>query len=328
MSKELMSWLKKPSPFQNLYFVVGNDPFFLSEIKNTFKKSALSQNKDFNQDEVSAGETPIGDILTLFETLPLLSEKRLLFCSQAQKFSEKDWNQLIPVLTKKPADTLLVCFFEKKDARRTPFRQLKQKAQELKAMPLKSWELAPWLDFIISREGLSFSPPAKLLFQDLLGCQLMEIKMELKKLKQYLGKKNQVEEKDVLACTSRLKIDSLFDWTEALGHKDIVKSLSLLARLLEQNQNEIGILSLLSRHIRILSKIKQGQKEKLSSAQLASKAGLSPYFLNNYLKQAQLWTESQIESTLQSLFVTDQALKSSALPSHVWLENLILKICS
>ena len=324
MSKELMSWLKKPSPFQGLYFVVGADPFFLSEIKKTFKSSALDQ--DFDHDEVQAGETPVGDILTLFETLPLLSEKRLLFCSQAHKLSEKDWEQLIPILSKDQTSTLLVCFFDKKDGRKRAFKKLK--AKELSALPLKSWELKPWLDFIIAREGLSFSPSAKILFQDLLGAQLMEIQMEMRKLKQYLGEKTQVEESDVLACVSRLKIDSLFDFTEALGHKDIVKSLSLLAHLLDQNQNEIGILSLLARHIRILSKIKQGQKEKLPPPQLALKAGLSPYFLKNYLKQANLWTQTQIESALQSLFVTDKALKSSALPNHIWLENLILKICS
>ena len=75
-------------------------------------------------------------------------------------------------------------------------------------------------------------------------------------------------------------------------------------------------------------KVKQGQKEKLNSSELAKKTGLPPYFLKSYLKQEVLWTKSQLENTLQSLFLTDKALKSSPLSPHIWLENFILKSCS
>ena len=123
MSIELMNWLKKPKPLKSLYFVVGSDPFFLTEIKKTFKSQMSSQWEDFNQDEVSAGESSLGDILTLFETLPLFSEKRLLFCSQAEKFQDKDWEKLEPLLSS-PSPTVFVCFFEKKDGRKKHFKFL------------------------------------------------------------------------------------------------------------------------------------------------------------------------------------------------------------
>ena len=327
MSQELMSWLKKPQPLKSLYFVIGSDPFFLSEIKKTFKREMSSQLEDFNQDELSAGDSSFGDILALFETLPLFSEKRLLFCNQADKLQEEDWERLEPVLSS-PNHTVFVCFFEKKDGRKKHFKFLKQKGTELSAVPLKAWETSPWLDYLSQKESLSFTSSAKSLFQELVGSHLMEIHMELKKLKQYLGKKDKIEEKDVLSCTSILKIENLFELTEAIGSRNVVKSLNLLALLLEQNQNEIALLSLLARHIRILAKIKGGQKEKLTSSQLALKAGIPPYFLKNYLKQSALWSEQQIEKTTQALFLTDKALKSSPLSSHIWLENFILKSCS
>ena len=328
MAEELIRWLKKPYPFHSLYFVIGTDAFFLSEIKKTIKRSLLSQMEDFNYDEIYAGETPLGEILTLCEALPLLSEKRLLFCFQADYFSEKDWERLIPVFSQKDQKTVFVCFFEKKDGRKKHFKALKDNARELSAVPVRSWELSSWLDFLSERESLQLSVSAKTLFQELSGSNLMEIQMELKKLKQYLGEKKQAGEKDIAACVSRIKIDSLFDLTSALGHRDIANSLSLLASLLEQNQNEAAVIVLLARHIRILFKVKQGQKQRLSSSQIARKAGFPPYFLKNYLNQAELWTESQLENTLQSLFLTDKALKSSPMSPHIWLENFILKSCS
>ena len=156
----------------------------------------------------------------------------------------------------------------------------------------------------------------------------MEIQLELKKLKQYVGEGRKVFEKDVLSCTSRLKTDNVFNLADAIGKKDIVRALSSMAYLLEHNQSEIGALAMVARHIRILSKLQEGKKQKLSKPQLAHKAGISPYFLNSYLNQIPMWSEQQIHQTMEALFEADKALKASLLSSHIWLENFILKTCS
>ena len=328
MSQKLMNWLKKPHPFRSYYFVIGTEAFLLSEIKRTFKTNLIKEMEDFNYDEFSADESSPADILSFADTLPVLSDKRLLICFRAELFSEKDWVQLTPLFSKEDQKTVFVFFFDKKDGRKKHFKALKNKALELDASPIRAWEMEAWLDFLSQKEQIQLSAPAKNLFLQLVGSSLLEVSIELKKLKQYLGDRVQAEEKDILSCSSRLKIESLFDLTDALGNKNIVKSLSLLAVLLEQGENEIAVVSLLARHLRILMKVQQGQKEKLTSSELAKNTGLPPYFLKNYVKQVGLWTKPQLENTLQSLFLTDKALKSSPLSPHIWLENFILKSCS
>ena len=330
MSVHLMNWLKSPLPLKSLYFVIGQESFFISEIKKTFIKNIHSDSvpAEFNHDEVHAGEIAIEDILTLLETLPFMTEKRLVFCYKAEKFQNEDWENLKPFFSQTVESVVFVCFFEKKDARKKHFKIFKEKAVQLVAEPLRPWELGPWLDLLSKKEGLEFSSNSKSLFNNLLGTNLMEIQLELKKLKQYMGESKQILEKDVMACTSRLKTDSVFELTEAIGTRDIPRALSALAYLLEQNQNELGALAMVARHIRSLSNLQQGERQKLSKAQLAHKAGISPYFLKNYLNQAQLWSEEQIHQTMEALYETDKALKSSPLSSHIWLENFILKVCS
>ena len=330
MSVDLMKWFKSPLPLKSLYFVVGQESFFISEIKKILIKNVHSGNNasDFNHDEVSAKEIPIGDLLTLFETLPFISEKRLIFCDKAEKFQDEDWEKLYPALSQPVESTIFVCFFDKKDGRKKHFKKLKEKAIELSVESLRSWEVEPWLDFISKKEGLEFSQDSKTLFSHLVGTNLMEIQLELKKLKQYMGKNKRALEQDIIACTSRLKTDSVFELTDAIGKKDIVQALNSLAHLLEQNQNEIGALAMVSRHIRILSNLQDGEKQNLSKSQLAHKAGISPYFLKNYLNQTKLWSKQQIYQTMEALFEADKALKSSPLSSHIWLENFILKVCS
>ena len=239
---------------------------------------------DFNHDEVSASEISIEDLLTLAETLPFMSEKRLIFCDKAEVFRDKDWEKLFSLFSRPLNQLIFVWFFEKKDGRKKHFKVLREKAVELSVEALKPWEIEPWLDFISKRENLEFSPASKALFSHLVGTNLMEIQLELRKLKQYIGENKRALEKDIIACTSRLKTDSIFELTDAIGKKDIVQALSSLAYLLEQNQSEIGALAMLARHIRILSKLKWGEKHKLNRTQLAHKAGISPYFLKKLSK--------------------------------------------
>ena len=63
----------------------------------------------------------------------------------------------------------------------------KDKAVELPAEALRPWQTGPWLNFLFQKEALEFSAHSKSLFSDLAGTNLMEIQLELKKLKQYMG---------------------------------------------------------------------------------------------------------------------------------------------
>jgi DNA polymerase-3 subunit delta len=101
-----------------------------------------------------------------------------------------------------------------------------------------------------------------------------------------------------------------------------------LANLLDHGQNEVGVLALISRHVRILKLVADGLREGLSGPKLASRAGVSPYFLKSYVDQARAWSDRKIEHTFQALVDTDRALKSSPVASHIWLENFVVQTCT
>ena len=85
---------------------------------------------------------------------------------------------------------------------------------------------------------------------------------------------------------------------------------------------------MITRHFRILSHLKDGQREGLSGPRLSTKAGIPQFLLNQYMEQIRQWDEAKIEHTFTVLQDTDRALKSSSVPPHIWLENFVLKTCS
>lgn len=323
-----MQWLQKPMITNSLYFVIGTESFFISEIKQRFITKFLkdSSSSDFDHDQLSANDNSMLALLSKLDTLPAIASKRLIFCYDCSKFSAEDWLALNSSFSQNMSHVCLVCFFDKKDARKKHFKQLQY--TELQALQLKSWDLDPWLKYLSHKHQLQFSFSSKQLFKELAGNKLADIQIELKKLKLYIGSgKTKVTDQDVLACSSRLKIESIFELTEAIGFKNAPVALKCLTNLLLDSENEIGIMLMLARHIRILSAIKDISDDKLSPAQMAQKAGIAPYFLNKYIKQSQIWSKKQIHQSIEILYETDKALKKAPLSSKLCLENFILKTC-
>ena len=85
------------------------------------------------------------------------------------------------------------------------------------------------LTYIFKKEEVSLDKEARELFISMVGTNLLEIHIELKKLKEHAGG-NKISKEDVLACGSKLKIDSVFDLTDAMGKKDVVQSLRYLGQ--------------------------------------------------------------------------------------------------
>ena len=105
------------------------------------------------------------------------------------------------------------------------------------------------------------------------------------------------------------------------------KPLICLSELLEDKETEVGILSMIHRHIRLLRQVIIGKKHGLQGGELASFSGVHPYYLKDYLSQIQLWNETKIKHTYQLLCKTDKAIKSSSTSPSLLLENFILKAC-
>ncbi len=312
-----------------IYVLYGEELFLLDQALEALKKKVLSEGlSDFNYDSFMAPETTVAQVRDAVETLPMMSDRRLVIYKNVDALKDEAWAALEPII-ERPIDTAtLVIVATKIDKRKKMIKKLHENSifVELKK-PFEN-QVASWVDYIAYLHGLKFTPEAVGVIQQLVGTSLSEIQNEIKKIQQYMGAdKKTVDVEDVLKVVSRARIESVFNLTDALGRRDRAEALVCLARLLEQGQNEIGILSLIYRQVRILSAIYEGKKLGLSGPRLSEKVGVPEFFLRQYLEQARAWDRDKITSTIRALHETDKALKSSPVSSHIWLENFIVRTC-
>lgn len=331
MSLTLQNLAKRLSGNQisPLYFIIGPEVFLIKESLRKIKSHVLSpESIDFNYETFRGGEGEIERMYESVETLPVFSQKRVIVCEEAHRLKELDWKVLQPIV-EKPVDTCVLVFVsEAPDKRKKVIKELLSYCEVVLAQPPNEKEWSMWLKWMGKKENLSFSDSAALLIKEYACYDLLNLETEVKKLKNFLAPKTHISEEDVLKVVPRVRPENVFALSKAIGKKDMSTALLCLARLLEDNHSEVGALSLISRHIRILVRIKEGIKKGHTEQTLCKKTGVPRFFIRNYIQEAELWTEKKIISALEILKATDKALKSSPVSAHIWLENFIIKTCS
>ena len=310
-----------------LYFLFGEEPYLLNQSVERFKYAVLTEGAvDFNLSVFYASDADVNVVRDAVETLPMMAARRLVILKESQELADKEWNELEPLIENAVDSTVFVIMASRVDKRKKPIRTLLDKADCVEFKKPYENQIPSWINYIAQTLGVQIAPDAIHLLHKLVGHHLTEIEGELKKLSDFTGPRR-IEVQDVAHVVSRSKEENVFDFTKAIGEADRVKALEHLVHLLDQGQNEIGIVSLVARHVRILLTIKKGMEEGLHGAKLAHYAQVPPYFLESYIDQARVWAARKLEQTLVVLAETDKALKSSPLSSHIWLENLVLKTC-
>lgn len=311
-----------------LYFLFGEEPYLINQSVERFKYAVLTEGAiDFNYSLFYASDADVTVVRDAVETLPMMAPSRLVILKEAQELSDKEWAELESLFENPVDSTVFVITASRVDKRKKQIRTLLDKASCIEFKKPYENQIPSWINYIAQSLGLTISNEAIHLLHKLVGHHLTEIEGELKKLGEYVEGKRRIELQDVAQVVSRSKEENVFDFTKAIGSNDRVRALEHLVQLLDQGQSEMGIVSLVARHVRILLTVKRGLEENLHGAKLAHYAQVPPYFLENYIEQSRLWTMKKLEQTLVVLSETDKALKSSPLSSHIWLENMVLKTC-
>lgn len=312
-----------------VYFFFGDEPFLLNQIPDRFKAAVLSESTfDFNFASFYAADAEVGVIKDTVETLPVMSQYRLVILKNAHELKEAEWSELQSLWSNPVESTVFVVLADKVDKRKKGVKSLMDAAVTAEFKKPYDNQVPQWINYLAQNFELKFSKEATHRLHRLVGNNLSELSNQIEKIKNFLNGKSVVDVQDVNSVVSNSKEESVFDFTRAIGKKDRVLALEQLVSLIDQGQSEIGIVSLLARHMRILLTIRSGMDQGIGGAKLASMAQVPAYFIEGYCDQARLWPVKKIEEALVVLSDTDRALKSSPVSSHIWLENMVLKSCS
>lgn len=328
-AEELFRRLKENS-VDTLYFIYGNDEFLKQESVAKIKETALrGVIPDFNYDLFHAGEADMSRVLSALSTLPVMAKRRLVILKDADRLKAQAQESLLSYFSDPSPTTTLVMTGREVDKRKTFFSTLDKRGALVEHNHPSEREMPRWIRWVARKKGFDISDQAVSCLVDIVGTDLASVANEIEKASIYGGGADKrIELEAIEAVTIDMRERTVFQLIDALGKKDLKKSLENLKRLIDAGESPLLILAMIVRQLRLIWMGLDIMKSGGGESEVRKKVKLPPFIFNGYLKQVKLFKEEELRDAYDRLFDLDLKFKSSPVDKERALELLVFRLCS
>jgi DNA polymerase-3 subunit delta len=234
----------------------------------------------------------------------------------ADRLRMEAWKGILAYLEVPSPTTCLICIADRVDQRNPAVQQIERIGKILRfAAPRSEEERQRWCQRWIreraQQQGKSLSPEAELLLLNLQGSDLLRLGQEVDKLCIFVGERRDINVEAVEALVGEGRVREIFELTRAVSRRDLEAALSCLRRLLERGEDPLGILGMLARQVREISRL----------------LGIPRQYVSEILDGARISSLPHLEQGLLRLLDLDRVLKSWGRGQLLYLELAIIDLC-
>lgn len=307
--------------------LVNEEDFLLKKHLDELLKTLVDPSlKDFNFDRIAAGEVSVATIKERLMTLPMMADFRTVIVEDFHLLGKDDLEILLPVLVDPKLSSHVILIADKTD-KRTAFYKAFAAAGEVREFKRP---YANQLPAFVAEEaklaGIKFESGAAELLADLVGGELTALVTEISKLALYVHPQKTVSARHVRETVGQGLVDNIFLLGNLIGERKLGPAEDLFRRMVEQGENAVKIIALVTGHFRKLLMAREAFS--LGTAiSLASVLKVSPYFAKDYEAQAKRFALSELKSLYKTLMTVAEDLRSSRVNRDLIFGNFLSKAC-
>jgi len=319
---------KQLSEYRPVYLIVGDQDLLLDQAVDSLKSSVAEvADLDFNLETFDGESASADDIVAACNTLPFVSERRLVIVRGVEKLN-KDGSDALVRYAEDPSPTTILALVAKKLAKSTRLYKvvdkiggvIERRAPDAREYPRAVQEMFARAGKRISLEGAEYLVSA-------VGRDLQRLSVEIGKVTAYSGARTEIGLTDVEEIASTTAKTSVFDLGTALGNRDCGAALRLLNRLLGDGESVFGLHSLAVRQVRdLLSSRALIDRGEGSVEQLARVLRKPEWQVKHLGRQARSFSAAELVSLLQLAAASEAEMKTSRDP-RLAFERWIVKVC-
>jgi len=180
--------------------------------------------------------------------------------------------------------------------------------------------------------GLHLAPDVAQALLEQTGSSLHALVNELEKLQLHAAQDTHaarttitLEALQVLAAQER--DHSIFELTDAVGQRRGAAALAVVRRLMDQGEQPVGIMAMLTRHLRRLWLARAALDAGASPVDLAQRLTVAPRYAETIHRQAAGFTRAELRQALARCLTADAQLKGGRWPKGQVVDGVILEVC-
>ena len=314
-----------------IYCLTGEERYQIDRCLEALRRTIFGPDlgaAGFNLDVFDLTEKGLGPVLDAARTLPMFAKRRLVI---ARGLDERKADELEPLLAyiadPNPASCLVLTTAGKVDGRLKIFQALRKGGYLHDFAHLRDWQLPDWLAGEARRRGLKLAPDAARALAEAAGPELGRLAQCLEQAALYAGDGEPISRAHVEAVVPESRERGIFELTTAIGAGQKPQALRLLGNLLANREPALRIEFMLVRQLRQIWRAKELEAAGTPRAEMASRVGISPHFLDDVLVPAKRMTTGALIRSFALLYEADRSLKSSRVDPDIQITRLVASLC-
>ncbi|MGA2515432.1 MAG: DNA polymerase III subunit delta [Thermodesulfobacteriota bacterium] len=325
-----------------VYLLYGPEDYLIEEEIQRLLNQTLSQKeRGFNFHVFSGGEHSGQEVVQAAQTVPMLSQYRFVLVREADRMDEEKTEALMEYVRKPSFSTCLVLCSQTMGPWKGHRKEVEKVGKVTEYTRLKSKALVSWMKNRMKEKGKTLSEESADYLVEVVGDRLYDVDNALEKVFLSVGKKQTIEISDMEEITSEVKVSTVFDLTDAIGHQNLEKALGILEKAMESKavsfrKEEEGskfgdptpvLLSMMAKQYWSMLVIKQMSSHQGDVGELAKELGTSPWNIRKLMDQAKNFSEASLQEGILQCHQTDLAVKRSRGPKDLLMEKLVIDLC-
>jgi len=331
MSFELLKKQLEGNNMGNLYLFYGPEKYLMNKyLKAIEKKIVTTETKTLNV-SILGSNTGFETIIDCCETLPVMSDKRLVIVNNYGLFNKtKDSNAASvfeSYVQQMPVHTCLIFVEKEVDKRLKIYKQIDKYGLIADFEYRKPYELVDWVIKEFKRYGKIIGKKQALRIVENSEASMADIYTEIEKITMYLGDKTGIDDETIDMVIFKSVKSRIFDLTDAIAQKNTSRAIMVLRDMLILKEPVPLIIFMIERQLRQMLQMLLFTDEGLSVKQAASKTGLHPYIGNKVMNYAQKFKVEYLKKAMEKCLEYDFSSKTGKIKHETAVELLIFELC-
>jgi len=301
---------KPNSQIYPIYFLYGPEDFLIDEETQRLLNQTLPPSaRGLNLHSFSGQEHTPQEIVQAAQTLPMFSKYRFILVSEVDQFDQDDLKPLLEYIQNPSPFT---CFV------------------------MHGQSLGPWKRHQKEIEKVG------VVIEFFRLKHLHDLENALEKAFLSVGDKKTMGLSDVEGLAAEVRISTVFDLMDAIGHQNLEKALGILEKAMEsktlpfRKDEESSkrmddpvplLLSMMAKQYRNIWRVKEVSSRNLGPSEVANDLSMSSWNVRKLMGQMKYFSETSLREGILKCHQTDLLIKRGRGPKDLLVEKLVIDLC-
>ena len=330
MNYENILNLTKQEKIYPVYLFYGKENYLKEDILKKLRNRLIDPAyRELNYKVFYGEKLSINEVINDLETLPLMSEHKLVVIKEAEKIKKNDEKRLenyFNRLSLKNNFSTLIIIYKESSPNKELITAIKRVGIASNFNITDKAKLVLWINSKFRQSNKKITPEALFYLQSIVGSDLGRLFNEIEKIDIYTKGQKIIEKEDVMISIGGSESVNIFKVLDSIGDKDIKNAIEGLVKLNQGNLHHLSVFAMIYRQIKLILQTKLLLAGGFNFKEVEKKLKLPYFVVEKIIKQSKKYTFKEICKSYELLNIADLELKDSQKEPKIILEELVMNI--